>query len=92
MNEKLFELCKELNISYSKISFFPNYCLIYAYDNIYYFKEKDEDILSFLREIEFIDVLSPIHSISSYGLFPYYIKKLYKKLNYRKMRKKKSIK
>lgn len=72
MNEKLFELCKELNISYSKISFFPNYCLIYAYDNIYYFKEKDEDILSFLREIEFIYVLSPIHSISSYGLFPYY--------------------
>ena len=72
MNEKLFELCKVLDISYSKISFFPNYCLIYTYDNIYYFIEKDEDILSFLRKIDFIYVLSPIHSISFYGLFPYY--------------------
>ena len=72
MNEKLFELCKVLDISYSKIAFFPNYCLIYTYDNIYYFIEKDDNILSFLRKIDFIYVLSPIHSISSYGLFPYY--------------------
>lgn len=72
MNEKLFELCKVLDISYSKIAFFPNYCLIYTYDNIYYFIEKDDNILSFLRKIDFIYVLSPIHSISTYGLFPYY--------------------
>ena len=79
MNEKLFELCKAVNISYSKISFFSNYCVIYTYDNVYFFKEIEEDIISFFKKIEFVYVLYPVHSISSYGLFVYY-KDLYSPL------------
>lgn len=72
MNEKLFELCKKYDISYSKITFYSSYILIDTSFNTYFFEEIEENILSYLNEIDFPFILTPIYSISSYGLFPYY--------------------
>ena len=72
MNETLITICKRNHIVIDKIYYYPNYLIIESTNKKYLFEKVSEDILSFLREIDYPFLLDSIDTYDSFSLFPYY--------------------